>query len=467
MASCFGHIRDLVKKNFGIDKENNYKPQYEVSAAKRKVVTELKKLAKNSGTIWLATDEDREGEAIAWHLAEVLTLNPGITRRIMFAEITKDAILYAVANPRQIDQAGAERLRESYRKFGQVIPFAISPANLIYDGHQRDKVWSLMEEIDPETDFHVMVSNRDLTYDEQRFLGVYLVQASGSWDYDGLGNIFEAQELLDLGFSKEELHLDLDPPEEPEEPEEPEVNAVHELLAKWGVETGDIWMMGDHMVICGDCMDPVVAQEIKQTHRDSKVKVAVVTDPPYGLDLDTDYSKMGKTKTKYEKIIGDEHPWDPIAFMELYLAESYWLWGADYYLDQLMSLPDDGSLIVWAKAQSQDEDQVFGSSFEILWTYPPRKRSIWFIRRIGVNIERLGVHPTQKPLETMLRPVELSKAELIWDPYLGTGTTLIACERVGIPCAGVEISPGYVAVILERWAEETGLSPSKVDPPEG
>ena len=126
MASCFGHIRDLVKKNFGIDKENNYKPQYEVSAAKRKVVTELKKLAKNSGTIWLATDEDREGEAIAWHLAEVLTLNPGITRRIMFAEITKDAILYAVANPRQIDQ-NLVNSQQARRVLDRLVGFELSP----------------------------------------------------------------------------------------------------------------------------------------------------------------------------------------------------------------------------------------------------------------------------------------------------------------------------------------------------
>ena len=126
MASCFGHIRDLVKKNFGIDKENNYKPQYEVSAAKRKVVTELKKLAKNSGTIWLATDEDREGEAIAWHLAEVLKLNPGITRRIMFGEITKDAILYAVANPRQIDQ-NLVNSQQARRVLDRLVGFELSP----------------------------------------------------------------------------------------------------------------------------------------------------------------------------------------------------------------------------------------------------------------------------------------------------------------------------------------------------
>jgi DNA topoisomerase-1 len=76
VTSCFGHIRDLVKKNFGIEKENNYRPVYEVTPDKRKVVAELKKLTKNAGMIWLASDEDREGEAIAWHLAEELKPEP-------------------------------------------------------------------------------------------------------------------------------------------------------------------------------------------------------------------------------------------------------------------------------------------------------------------------------------------------------------------------------------------------------
>lgn len=126
MASCFGHIRDLIKKNFGIDKENNYKPQYEVSADKKKVVTELKNLVKSAETIWLATDEDREGEAIAWHLAEVLKLDTAKTRRIVFDEITKDAILYAVSNPRQIDQ-NLVNSQQARRVLDRLVGFELSP----------------------------------------------------------------------------------------------------------------------------------------------------------------------------------------------------------------------------------------------------------------------------------------------------------------------------------------------------
>jgi DNA topoisomerase-1 len=126
VASCFGHIRDLKKKNFGIDKENNYKPQYEITADKKKVVTGLKNLVKKTETIWLATDEDREGEAIAWHLADVLKLGTANTRRIVFDEITKDAILYAVANHRQIDQ-NLVNSQQARRVLDRLVGFELSP----------------------------------------------------------------------------------------------------------------------------------------------------------------------------------------------------------------------------------------------------------------------------------------------------------------------------------------------------
>lgn len=126
VTSCFGHIRDLVKKNFGIEKENNYKPVYEVTADKKKVVAELKKLTKTAGMIWLASDEDREGEAIAWHLAEELKLEPGKTQRIVFDEITKDAILYAVAHPRGIDQ-DLVNSQQARRVLDRLVGFELSP----------------------------------------------------------------------------------------------------------------------------------------------------------------------------------------------------------------------------------------------------------------------------------------------------------------------------------------------------
>ena len=107
VKSCFGHIRDLQKAGMGIDLEKGYKPTYIVPDEKMKVVNELKSLAKKSNEVWLATDEDREGEAISWHLCEVLGLDPKKTKRIVFHEITKPAILAAVGNPRTVDTSSS------------------------------------------------------------------------------------------------------------------------------------------------------------------------------------------------------------------------------------------------------------------------------------------------------------------------------------------------------------------------
>ena len=125
VKSCFGHIRDLSKKNNGIDVENNFQPSYEVPDDKKKIVKELKSLAKKS-EVWLATDEDREGEAISWHLCEVLDLNPDETKRIVFHEITAPAIKKAVANPRRInkDVVNAQQAR---RLLDRLVGFELSP----------------------------------------------------------------------------------------------------------------------------------------------------------------------------------------------------------------------------------------------------------------------------------------------------------------------------------------------------
>ena len=126
VKSSGGHIRDLAKKNLGIDIENNFEPDYEVSADKAKIVSELKSLAKKAETIWLASDEDREGEAIAWHLQQTLKLKEENTKRIVFHEITKDAILNAIKNPRQIDN-NLVMAQQARRVLDRLVGFELSP----------------------------------------------------------------------------------------------------------------------------------------------------------------------------------------------------------------------------------------------------------------------------------------------------------------------------------------------------
>ena len=126
VKSSFGHIRDLAKKNLGIDVEGGFTPQYIVPADKKKIVKELKSLAKDSQMVWLATDEDREGEAIAWHLFEELGLDKDKTRRIVFHEITKDAILNALDNSRHIDTS-LVNAQQARRVLDRLVGFELSP----------------------------------------------------------------------------------------------------------------------------------------------------------------------------------------------------------------------------------------------------------------------------------------------------------------------------------------------------
>ncbi len=126
VKSCYGHIRDLEKEDMGIDLKNGYKPSYIISEDKQKVVKELRSLAKKAEAVWLATDEDREGEAISWHLCEVLGLDPYTTKRIVFHEITKPAIKKAVEKPRTVnmDLVYAQQAR---RILDRIVGFELSP----------------------------------------------------------------------------------------------------------------------------------------------------------------------------------------------------------------------------------------------------------------------------------------------------------------------------------------------------
>ena len=126
VLSSYGHIRDLKTKQLSIDIEHNYAPQYEIPADKKKLVSELKAESKAAEMVWLASDEDREGEAISWHLYEVLGLKPENTRRIVFHEITKTAILHAIETPRSIDM-NLVNAQQARRVLDRIVGFQLSP----------------------------------------------------------------------------------------------------------------------------------------------------------------------------------------------------------------------------------------------------------------------------------------------------------------------------------------------------
>ena len=126
VQSCFGHVRDLPKTNKAIDIKNGFHPTYEIPKEKKDVIKDLKKSAKKADVVWLATDDDREGEAISWHLHEALKLDEENTRRIVFGEITKKAILNAIESPRSID-IDLVNAQQARRILDRLVGFELSP----------------------------------------------------------------------------------------------------------------------------------------------------------------------------------------------------------------------------------------------------------------------------------------------------------------------------------------------------
>lgn len=181
VKSCFGHVMDLAKKDLGVDIENGFTPNYIISPDKKKVVSELKKIAKDSETIWLASDEDREGEAIAWHLLQALDLKEDQIKRIVFHEITKPAITEAIENPRKIDR-NLVNAQQARRVLDRLVGFELSPllwrkikpslsagrvqsvaVRLIVEKEEEIKAFSSVSSYRIEADFLVMVNQKQAT----------------------------------------------------------------------------------------------------------------------------------------------------------------------------------------------------------------------------------------------------------------------------------------------------------------
>lgn len=346
-------------------------------------------------------------------------------------------------NAKKHPEKQVEQVAESIKRFGMNQPIVVDKDGVIIVGHGRYlALQHLGMEVKPE--WVKVVDN--LTPEE---VSAYRLADNklneSEWDMD-----LVLEDLKDLdddlveltGFDRDLL---IEPSEEddvvPAVPEEPQ-----SVL-------GDLYELGGHRILCGD------STKIEDVERlmDGKKADMVFTDPPYGMRLDTDYSKMGGSKTKYDKIIGDDADFDISFIFSILPSPIYYIWGAEYLYDTIPNFKQ-GSLVVWAKRQSEAENKVFGSAYELCWVFPKIKKEIWFIRGINQSSERLGAHPTQKPTELGVRAIKdrTEEGNLIGDLFLGSGSTLIASEKTGRICYGMELDPKYVDVIVQRYVDYTG-----------
>lgn len=360
-------------------------------------------------------------------------------------------------NPRKISKHQSEALKRSLDRWGFVEPIVANKrTGRIVGGHQRlDGALALAL---PTVPVHWI----DVDEASEKALNIALNQISGEWDEQLLSDLLlelehDGQDLEDLGFDADELQAIIDAAAPA-----PELNGdldeVPEPPAVPITQPGDLWLLGKHRLLCGDSTS---ADDVAKLMDGTKID-AVVTDPPYGINLDTDYSGMGTTTSTYAPVVGDDKPFDFSSVMSLVKSPLWYVWGGDY-LAQSIPCWSEGSTLVWAKAHSEDENLVFGSSFELCWRFPKGKKEIWFIRRIQMTSERTGQHPTQKPVECMARPLRNhSEANIVYDPFSGSGTTIIAAEKLGRSCFAMEISPAYCDVAVQRYEKATGNKAERI-----
>lgn len=238
---------------------------------------------------------------------------------------------------------------------------------------------------------------------------------------------------------------------------------------------GDLWQLGDHRLMCGDSTQ---TNDIDNLMNGEKADM-VFTDPPYGMHLNADYSSMdsrfkGSTGgNKYKRVKGDNEDFisdlitTPLEYFSY--CDELFFWGADYYAE-LLPERNAGSWIVWDKRLEESSDKMYGSTFELCWSKARHKRLIARIKWAGIfgmenEDSKKRLHPTQKPITL----VEwffghwIKEKKNIVDLFLGSGSTLIACEKLKRKCFGMELDPHYCDVIIQRWEDFTGKKAEKIN----
>jgi len=384
-------------------------------------------------------------------------------KRVMTSELKP-----AEYNPRKDlkpDDPEYKRIKRSIEEFGYVDPIIVNTDNTVIGGHQRLKV---LKEMGEATIDVVVV---DLPKEQEKALNVALNKITGDWDFSQLSIVLSELKEADFdisitGFSDEELKkidedlfgkkVTLDT--------EPQISRAEELRKEWGTELGQMWQCGDHRVICGDCTDPAVVGRLMGDEKADEM----VTDPPYGVEYDPEWrAKAGINKNKGKMgVVQNDNVADWSPAWALFTGDVAYVWHAGKFASEVQqSLASAGfetvAHIMWKK------DRFALSRGDYHWQHEP----CWYAVRKGANHQWAGArdqstvwdiaraddsghgHGTQKPLECMVRPIQNHTSATVYDPFLGSGTTMIACENLGRRCRGVEIDPGYVAVILQRYKD--------------
>lgn len=330
-------------------------------------------------------------------------------------------------NPRIIKDDKFQKLVQSIRAFPQMLevrPIVCTPDGVVLGGNMRLR--ACKEAGLREVPVHV-VSWLDSQQEE------FIIKDNvgyGEWDWDILANEWDANQLEDWGLDvwtpEPEPEEGLtDPDEVPSVPEEPKTKA------------GDLYILGKHRLLCGDSTN---AEHVARL-MDGQKADALVTDPPYGINANK--QALGKGKKNFERG-GDWDAQKPDILPLFSYCKTQVIWGGNYFADVL---PPTNDWLCWHK---KNDDRSY-SEFELAWS------------NLGKNCRLLShnwagetkLHPTMKPVTVMEWCLGMTEGT-VFDPFLGSGTTLIAAEKTGRTCYGMELDPKYCDVIVKRWEDFTG-----------
>jgi hypothetical protein len=367
------------------------------------------------------------------------------------------------ANVRKHGQRNMDAIKASLRRFGQQKPIVVDAKGIVLAGNgtlaaARELGWR-----------EIQIVRTELTGSQATAFGIADNRSAelAEWD-EKLADVLASLKaedfpLEEIGFDLDELEA-LKPEVKSDADAEPQIDKAEELRAKWGVELGQLWELGEHRLACGNSKE----SDLQKRLCNGESIEAIVSDPPYGMNYigtaGTAQEGMDNAqRRKVRPVIGDDQKFDPTWMLELCPSGDVMLWGADWFY---ASLPEGGSWIVWDKRASKEADETPGAPFEICWSRRRQERRFirfpwggWINKERG---EKNRWHPTQKPVQVMLEVLASTKAKTIFEPYCGSGTTIIACERTGRKCRAIELNPAYVAVAIQRWADATGKEPRKL-----
>ncbi len=307
---------------------------------------------------------------------------------------------------------------------------------------------------------HLIADNRiaELAEADKSELAKLVRELEDKIDLDLTG--FDAPSLEELLATKEEKQVDA----------EPKTDKAAELQVKWKTEKGQMWKLGEHRLLCGDSTN---AKDVERVLGDDKADI-MVTDPPYGVNYDPSWrAKAGMTvnENKLGKVQNDDiADWTPA--WQLFDGDVCYVYHAGAKAGTVQqSLEDSGfnirSQIIWSK------DKMALSRGDYHWQHEPcwygvrdgkkgnrtEDRTQTTVWQIAAREDSGHGHGTQKPVECMARPIRNHHCTTVYEPFSGSGTTIIACEQLDKKCRAIEIDPNYVAVALERYVDATGKEP--------